>query len=65
MCLQVDAADMLAKLSGKHRVKFAPGTLCKGSKKCVRLSFAFYTPEEITEGVQRLARVVEEYCQGE
>jgi 2-aminoadipate transaminase len=58
---QVDAASMLPRAVAA-RVAYVPGTAFhadgRGSEHA-RLSFCFPTPERITEGVRRLAGVVE------
>jgi 2-aminoadipate transaminase len=64
----VDADVLLAEAQAKHGVAFTPGSRCSlGETNCkdgqhvdvsrfVRLSFAFYSEEEIAEGVERLRR---------
>jgi DNA-binding transcriptional MocR family regulator len=60
--LPVDAEQLLAHAEASHHVRFTPGTACgKGMSKWVRLCFAFYTPEELTEGVMRLSKAMQTF----
>lgn len=64
----VDADVLLAEAQTKHGVAFTPGSRCSLGEatredgqpvdvsRFVRLSFAFYSEEEIAEGVERLRR---------
>jgi len=59
----IDGETLLSRCSGRG-VGFCPGSRCQISRDLsgfVRLSFAFYTPLELEEGVQRLAAVLAEY----
>jgi 2-aminoadipate transaminase len=58
------ASSVLAKAE-KHSVKFTEGSRCSMAnppnfRNCVRLSFAFYSEEEIQRGVETLCLVIRE-----
>jgi DNA-binding transcriptional MocR family regulator len=53
----VDAATLLAKAAGAG-VTFVPGADFGGPANSARLAFSFASPEEIDEGVSRLAALV-------
>lgn len=56
----VDASELLAK-GEAHGVKFTPGSRCaveRDLRGFARLSFAFYEPEELELGVERLATIL-------
>jgi DNA-binding transcriptional MocR family regulator len=44
----------------RHGVRFAPGPRCFGGASEARLSFSFYTPDELRVAAARLAAAVEE-----
>jgi 2-aminoadipate transaminase len=54
-----DAAALLAR-AGSAGVSFVPGTDFGGAANTVRLAFSFVSPDEIREGVRRLATLVAE-----
>jgi 2-aminoadipate transaminase len=54
---QVDAAGLLAR-AVEAGVTFVPGTDFGGPSGSARLAFSFVSPEEIDEGVRRLAKLV-------
>ena len=54
---EVDAGDLLARAT-EAGVTFVPGADFGGPPSSVRLAFSFVSPEEIDEGVRRLARLV-------
>jgi 2-aminoadipate transaminase len=61
---RIDAARLVRTAIEEEKVAFSPGAAfaVQGSRhadSCLRLAFAHLTPEEITEGVERLARVIE------
>ncbi|KAG2494585.1 hypothetical protein HYH03_007351 [Edaphochlamys debaryana] len=59
---QVDARRLLALAESRHGVRFTPGPACGGGgAHCARLSFSFYTPEELEEGARRLGAALREY----
>jgi len=54
-----DTAALLETARDRHGVSFTPGERCHvqpGASSFVRLSFSFYEPDELEEGVARLAR---------
>ena len=55
----VDAGGLLAR-AGSGGVTFVPGTDFGGTPNTARLAFSFVSPDEIREGVRRLATVVAE-----
>eukprot|EP00798_Chlamydomonas_sp_ICE-L_P015570 gene15570-21667_t len=59
----VDCSKKLLAYCTEHGfdVAFTPGSVCGGGPQSIRLCFAFYTPEELEEGVKRLALAVESY----
>jgi len=57
----VNAEDLLVVAEQTFKVKFTPGPRCFGRPNTIRISFAFYQPEEMEEGVQRLARALDHY----
>ncbi|KXZ46635.1 hypothetical protein GPECTOR_42g846 [Gonium pectorale] len=61
---QVDSTELLALAERSHGVRFTPGPACGGGgHSCVRLSFAFYSEQELEEGARRLAAAVREYLE--
>ena len=54
-----DAAALLAR-AGAAGVSFVPGTDFGGAPNTARLAFSFVSPDEIREGVRRLATLVAE-----
>jgi 2-aminoadipate transaminase len=56
----VDAGSLLGA-AAEERVAFVPGTdfLLDGGRSSLRLSFASVPPDQIPEGVERLARALE------
>ena len=58
----VDCAALLVEALQAERVAFIPGHVFsvsgRAASNCMRLSFATCTPEEIEEGVRRLARLL-------
>jgi hypothetical protein len=60
--LPVEAEKLLAHAGADHGVRFTPGPACgMGMSNWVRLCFAFYTPEELTEGVLRLSKALQSF----
>jgi 2-aminoadipate transaminase len=55
----VDAAALLAR-AGSAGVSFVPGADFGGAPNTARLAFSFVSPDEIREGVRRLATLVAE-----
>jgi 2-aminoadipate transaminase len=55
----VDAAALLARAE-RSGVTFVPGTDFGGPRNSARLAYSFVSPEEIDEGVRRLATLVAE-----
>jgi DNA-binding transcriptional MocR family regulator len=53
----VDAAELLVR-AGDAGVSFVPGADFGGPPSSARLAFSFVSPEEIDEGVRRLAKLV-------
>jgi DNA-binding transcriptional MocR family regulator len=53
----LDAAELLGPAT-EAGVTFVPGADFGGPPASVRLAFSFASPEEIDEGVRRLARIV-------
>ncbi len=53
----VDAAELLVR-AGEAGVSFVPGADFGGPPSSARLAFSFVSPEEIDEGVRRLANLV-------
>jgi DNA-binding transcriptional MocR family regulator len=53
----VDAAELLIRAAGAG-VTFVPGEDFGGPPASARLAFSFVSPEEIDEGVRRLAALV-------
>ncbi|WIA33240.1 hypothetical protein OEZ86_006382 [Tetradesmus obliquus] len=62
---QVCAEELLQLAEAKHRVRFVPGRACQGLRHMVRLSFSFYQPDELQQGVARLAAALDDYLGGE
>jgi DNA-binding transcriptional MocR family regulator len=54
---EADAGELLARATGEG-VTFVPGADFGGPANSLRLAFSFVTPEEIDEGVSRLARLL-------
>jgi DNA-binding transcriptional MocR family regulator len=54
---ELDATELLARASGAG-VTFVPGADFGGPPSSARLAFSFVSPEEIDEGVRRLAALV-------
>jgi DNA-binding transcriptional MocR family regulator len=51
--------------AARHAVGFRPGVRFSSRGELnnyLRLSFAFYEPEELAEGTRRLAQAVEDYA---
>jgi DNA-binding transcriptional MocR family regulator len=65
LLLQVCAEELLQLAAAKHSVRFVPGRACEGLRHMARLSFSFYRPEELQEGVKRLAAALADYMAGE
>jgi DNA-binding transcriptional MocR family regulator len=65
LLLQVCAEELLQLAEAKHSVRFVPGRACEGLRHMVRLSFSFYRPDELQEGVNRLAAALADYLAGE
>ena len=59
----MDATQLLQLASTRFGVRFVPGPVCNGAPHCIRLAFSFYPPEEIREGVRRLAAALDSYMQ--
>jgi DNA-binding transcriptional MocR family regulator len=55
----VDAAALLTR-AGSAGVSFVPGADFGGAPNTARLAFSFVSPDEIREGVRRLATLVAE-----
>jgi 2-aminoadipate transaminase len=53
----VDASELLTRAQ-KSGVTFVPGTDFGGEPNTVRLAFSYVSPNEITEGIGRLAKLV-------
>lgn len=56
-----DTAELLDAARDRHGVAYTPGARCRvapGASSFVRLSFSFYEPDELEEGVLRLARAL-------
>ena len=53
----LDASELLTRAQ-KSGVTFVPGTDFGGEPNTVRLAFSYVSPDEITEGIGRLARLV-------
>jgi DNA-binding transcriptional MocR family regulator len=62
---QVCAEELLQLAAAKHSVRFVPGRACEGLPHMARLSFSFYRPQELQEGVRRLAAALADYMAGE
>ncbi|KAF8067364.1 aromatic-amino-acid aminotransferase 1 [Scenedesmus sp. PABB004] len=63
----VCARELLALAAARHGVRFVPGAVCEGGDAhagSLRLSFAFYAPDELRAGVARLAAALAEYEAG-
>lgn len=59
---QVDSSALLRDAEGHHGVRFTPGAACGGGgQHCVRLSYSFYTEDELRESARRLGRAVREH----
>jgi DNA-binding transcriptional MocR family regulator len=61
---RIDTAQLVRSAIEEDQVAFSPGMAfaVRGSRHashCMRLAFANHTPEEIEEGIRRLARVIE------
>ena len=54
---ELDASELLTQAQ-KSGVTFVPGTDFGGEPNTVRLAFSYVSPDEITEGIGRLARLV-------
>jgi 2-aminoadipate transaminase len=57
----VCAEELQQFAAAQHGVLFVAGSACGGERNTLRLSFAFYPPEELREGVRRLAAALEDY----
>ncbi|MCX4247154.1 aminotransferase-like domain-containing protein [Paraliomyxa miuraensis] len=56
-----DGAALLEAGSEAHGVRFTPGSRCAVTRdlsRFIRLSFAFYEPDELREGARRLAKLL-------
>lgn len=62
LLLQV-SQDLLSCAADNFGVKFTPGRVCDGQAHMLRLSFAFYSEQELREGAQRLGAAVRAYLQ--
>eukprot|EP00882_Tetradesmus_deserticola_P023230 GHRQ01025276.1.p1 GENE.GHRQ01025276.1~~GHRQ01025276.1.p1 ORF type:complete len:154 (+),score=75.96 GHRQ01025276.1:211-672(+) len=62
---EVCAEELLQLAAAKHSVRFVPGCACEGLRHMARLSFSFYRPQELQEGVRRLAAALTDYLAGE
>ncbi|KAG2428752.1 hypothetical protein HXX76_011454 [Chlamydomonas incerta] len=61
---QVSAKALLAQAETRHGVRFTPGPACGGGgEHCARLSFAFYTEQELEEGARRLGQALRDYLE--
>lgn len=60
---QVCSEELLSFAAEKFQVKFTPGRVCDGQANMLRLSFAFYNPQELREGAKRLGAAVRAYLQ--
>jgi 2-aminoadipate transaminase len=54
---EIDASELLVRAAGAG-VTFVPGADFGGEPNSARLAFSFVTPAEITEGIERLAKLV-------
>jgi 2-aminoadipate transaminase len=59
----VDATSLLTAAIGTGRVAFSPGDAfaaggSRHARHCLRLNFTHCPPDQIAEGIERLARVV-------
>ena len=63
-CMQVCSQELLKLAERRHQVRFVPGKACDGQPHMARLSFAFYQPHELEEGVKRLAAALADYSSG-
>lgn len=59
--VQVCSQELLKVAQKRHNVRFVPGKACDGHPHMARLSFAFYQPHELQEGVMRLAAALADY----
>lgn len=59
--VQVCSQDLLAFAAEKFKVRFTPGRVCDGQAHMLRLSFAFYSPDELEAGATRLAAAIKAY----
>lgn len=62
--LQVCSQELLSVAEQQHKVRFVPGKACDGHPHMARLSFAFYRPDELEEGVRRLSVALLDYKAG-
>ena len=60
----VDATELLETARSEFQVGYTPGERCLGPKNTARLSFAFYSEEEMELGVTRLAAALDNYLAG-
>ncbi|KAG2449620.1 hypothetical protein HYH02_005153 [Chlamydomonas schloesseri] len=59
---EVSAKALLVRAEARHGVRFTPGPACGGGgEHCARLSFAFYTEQELEEGARRLGEALREH----
>ena len=54
----IDTARLLPSALEEFGVGFTPGSVCGGPPNALRLSFAFYSVEEMDEGIRRLAEAI-------
>lgn len=62
--LQVCSQELLTLAEKQHQVRFVPGKACDGHPHMARLSFAFYKPHELQDGVRRLSAALADYKAG-
>ena len=56
----LDARKLLRHAEASHLgVRFTPGEACGGEPGCLRLCFAFYSPEELREAAIRLSKSIQ------
>jgi len=57
----LNTTELLPIASDKFKVKYTPGERCLGGTNTARVSFAFYSAEEMEEGVLRLRQAILHY----
>lgn len=62
--MQVCSQELLKLAESRYKVRFVPGKACDGMPQMARLSFAFYQPDELQEGVKRLAAALADHRNG-